>query len=363
MMPRTRVALAALLAVAVVAGTASAGDLTSSLKKGTPELKSVGPIAFGPEGILFVADPQAAAILAVDTGDKTGGTGSGPIRVEAIDGKVASLLGTTDKQLLFNHLAVNPASGKAYLSVSRGRGPDAMPVIVRINREGQVEEFPLKEVNFSKAELPNPPEGGQRQESITKLAYVDGRVLVAGLSNEEFSSELRAIPFPFVETGKGTSIEIYHGAHGRLETKSPIRTFVPYQIKGEAHILAAYQCTPLVKIPVAELKTGAHVKGTTIAELGNMNRPLDMIVYEKDGKEYILIANNRRGVMKVSTENIDQIAGITQPIRGGKTAGLPYETIASLKGVLHMDRLDREHALVLLQGSNGALNLDTLALP
>ena len=50
-------------------------------------------------------------------------------------------------------------------------------------------------------------------------------------------------------------------------------------------MLAAYTCTPLVKLPVSELKAGAHVKGTTIAELGNRNRPLDMIVYQKDGKD------------------------------------------------------------------------------
>ena len=42
-----------------------------------------------------------------------------------------------------------------------------------------------------------------------------GKVYVAGLSNEQFASTLRAIPFPFTEADKGTSVEIYHGAHGR----------------------------------------------------------------------------------------------------------------------------------------------------
>jgi hypothetical protein len=35
-------------------------------------------------------------------------------------------------------------------------------------------------------------------------------------------------------------------------------------------------------------------QGKTVAELGNRNRPIDMIVYEKDGKEFLLIANNSR---------------------------------------------------------------------
>src|SRR5262249_41659237 len=156
-----------------------------------------------------------------------------------------------------------------------------------------------------KAVLPNP--GRNRMQSITKLAFVKDRVIVAGLSNEEWASNLRSIPFPFTEADKGTSVQIYHGSHGRVETNAPVKTFVPYDINGEPYILAAYTCTPLVKFPVAELKPGERVKGTTIAELGNRNNPLDMIVYRKDGKNYILLANSSRGVMKITTENIDKV--------------------------------------------------------
>ncbi len=87
---------------------------------------------------------------------------------------------------------------------------------------------------------------------------------------------------------------------------------MPYEINGEANILAAYTCTPLVKIPMSELQPGQKIKGTTIAELGNMNKPLDMFVYEKGGKNYILMANSKRGVMKITTEGIDKIEAITQ---------------------------------------------------
>ena len=110
-----------------------------------------------------------------------------------------------------------------------------------------------------------------------------------------------------------------------------MRTFVAYEIKGEPYLLAAYTCTPLVKIPVSELKPGAHVKGTTIAELGNRNRPLDMIVYQKDGKDYLLLANNSRGVMKIPTEGADATEAITARVAG--TKGLGYETIQGMKGV------------------------------
>src|SRR5207244_8491443 len=113
-------------------------------------------------------------------------------------------------------------------------------------------------------------------------------------------------------------------------------------INGEQNILAAYTCTPLVKIPVSQLVPGTRVKGTTVAELGNRNRPLDMISYEKDGKNYILMANSSRGLMKISTDNIDKIEGITSPIKN--KAGLAYETIDSVKGVQQLEHLDKDNA-------------------
>ena len=92
----------------------------------------------------------------------------------------------------------------------------------------------LDKVKFSRAELPDAPVDGvvgdgnrqsnPRQESITDIAFFQDRVLIAGLCNEEFASTLRAIPFPFETVAHGTSVEIYHGAHGRFETRAPVRT-------------------------------------------------------------------------------------------------------------------------------------------
>jgi len=128
-------------------------------------------------------------------------------------------------------------------------------------------------------------------------------------------------------------------------------------------VLAAYTCTPLVKFPLSDLKPGSKVKGTTIAELGNRNRPLDMIVYQKDGKDFLLMSNNARGVMKVNVENIDKAGAITDAVKGGGTAGLPYESIKELKGVTQLDKLDKDHALLLVQSDSGSLNLKAIQLP
>jgi hypothetical protein len=275
------------------------------------------------------------------------------------------MLGTAADQIMINDVIVNPISRKIYLSVSRGRGPSATPVILRVDAQGKIEEVSLENIKHAKAALPNPPENREgnrnpRLEAITDLAYVDGKILVAGLTNEEFASNLRSIPFPFQTVDKGASIEIFHGAHGRFETNSPVRTFVPYQIKQQQHILAAYTCTPLVKLPLSSLKAGSKVMGTTIAELGNGNRPIDMIVYNKSGQDYILMANNSRGVMKLSTSNIDSYKPITAQT---DITGVPYETIEGLKGVVQLDSYDANNALILATGASGSMDLKTMALP
>ena len=67
--------------------------------------------------------------------------------------------------------------------------------------------------------------------------------------------------------------------------------------------------------------------------------------------------------MKVTTDDIDSIAGITTPIRGGGTAGLKYETIKSLKKVEKLARLDKDNALLLARADDGSLMLNTTKLP
>ncbi|MSU21730.1 MAG: hypothetical protein EXS30_10085 [Pedosphaera sp.] len=363
-----------LLTLALCNISVQAASLAASLKDKGPQLKSAGPLTFGPEGILFVGDTADAAIYALATDDQTPAPANATLKVERINEKIAAALGTTPQQIMINDLAVNPISHKAYLAVTRGQGPDAKPVLVRVGSGDKLDVWPLDNVRFSRAALPDAPaataapaagnrQQNSRKDSITDLAYVGDRLLVAGLSNEEFSSSLRSIPFPFQTVNKGTSAEIYHGAHGRFETRSPIRTFVPFDIADEKHLLAAYTCTPLVSFPISALKPGTHLKGNTIAELGNRNQPLDMIAYRKDGKDFILLANNSRGVMKITTENIDKSDPIVAPVPDGNKKGLTYETIAEWKGVEQLDQLDKDHALVIRSKGNGALDLEALVLP
>jgi len=54
-------------------------------------------------------------------------------------------------------MAVNPLTQSAFLTVSRGTGADAKPVIVRVDSYGKLSEFSLKDVLFSSAPIPNAP--------------------------------------------------------------------------------------------------------------------------------------------------------------------------------------------------------------
>lgn len=357
-------------ALSLAAVSSFAINWSANFKEGSPNFKSIGQLAFGPDGILFAADSKAAAIVAIDTADTKVATAQ-PMKVEGINQKVAALLGTTAEEIIINDLAVNPISRKAYLSVSRGRGPDAQPALVRVDASGSLDLVKLDKVKFSRAELSDAPmdklvgderrQSNPRMESITDVAYLDGKVLVAGLSNEEFASSMRTIPFPFAEVKNGAIVEIYHGAHGKFETRAPIRTFVPMNVGNEPQLLAAYTCTPLVQLPLKDLAGASKVKGKTVAELGNRNRPLDMIVYQKDGKDYLLLANSARGIMKVSTEKLAEAESITEPVRT-ETKGLTYETIKGVSGVEQLASFDANNALVVRKTDSGQ-NLEALPLP
>jgi hypothetical protein len=339
------------------------------LTEGNPGLKSAGPMTFGPDGILFIADTKAGEIVAVATGDKQGDASKASINIEGLNVKLAELLKADSGALEVTEVTVNPASGNVYLAVNRGNGG---PALVRVNSQGQLELVALDKVPFAKSKLPSPPpdaetgEGrrrrNRRSDAVTDLAFFEGRLIVSGQTAEEPGSAVTSITFPFSEFSPPAALEIYHGAHGAVEAGSAPRAFVPFTIDGEPHLLAGYQCTPLVKFPLSDLKAGEKVRGTTVAELGNRNRPLDMVAYEQGGKDYLLMANSARGVMKISTDDIAREEGITERVEG-ETAGQKYETISALEGTVQLDRVGDAQVVVLIQPEGGPMTLKTVELP
>jgi len=333
-----------------------------------PALTSIGPLAFGPDGTLFAADNQAAAVFGLDLAAQAGGAVPGAKGLDALDQKIAAMLGTGAREITITDLVVHPRTHNAFVSVTRGQGTGASPALLRVDGAGTIDMVSMQTLKFSKLELPNAPSANPgdrrnaRANSVTDMAFTDGRLWIAGLSSEEFSSKLRAVPYPFNSIDAGTSVEIFHGNHGALETRSPVYTFLPYTLNNQPHLIAGYLCTPLVKFPVSSLKPGEKVRGTTIAELGAGNRPLDMILYKKNGRDFLLMSNNSRGVMKISTDGFASASAITAPV-AAETAGVPYESIASMKGIEQLDLLDAQNSIVIARSDSGTLNLQIVPLP
>jgi hypothetical protein len=302
--------------------------------------------------------------------------------VEDLDTKLAILLGVNRDDVFIRGMAAHPVSGSVYLSVMRGRGEAAQPILVRATSDGAVEDVPMTDVPFAQIGIDDAPTADDvredvslerstdnavemehagvrfhmaktslRSSTITDLAWVDGMLLVAGTSNEEFSSTLRRIPFPFVGEANSNALEIYHVSHGKYETASPIRTLVPFD--GGTSILASYTCTPLVQFPLTDLQPGALVKGRTVAELGPINQPLDMVAYTHDGAEYLLVSNTRHPLLKIPTGPIANQPGLHEPT---EPVGVPREEL-SHPGVSYLAPLDAGHVVMLQRDDTGAQHL------
>jgi hypothetical protein len=364
---RTTLKLAALLALVLATGNRMTASVATAAAAG-PAMESIGPIAFGPGGVLFAADRQAASILAIDLGSQSAGATTGTADVADLSGRIAAMLGTAPSEVTIADLAVHPTSRNAFVAVMRGQGANAQAALVRVDGAGKVDLVSMEGLTFTSVKLPNPaevtPNGrGGRAQSVTDLAFSDGRLYVAGLSNEEFASKLWSVAYPFAASDRGTSVEIYHGSHGQLETRAPIMAFLPVTIDNQPYIVGGYTCTPLVKFSIASLKPGDKVMGTTIAEFGAGNQPLDMIAYQKDGQRYLLMSNSSRGVIKIPTRDFGSASAITEPVGGRGTAGIQGETIASMTGIEQLDLLDSTHTVVIARNETGTRSLSAVALP
>ena len=201
-----------------------------------PAFGSIGPLTFGADGVLFAADAQGATIYAVklgsarpagaaghegDSGDRHADRGAARHRRRARSP-------VTD-------LAVHPKNAQRVPvgDARPGRGREAGPAARRRRRRDRGGR--LRSVKFTKVALPNAPRRDHRPRTARRSRSPTWRSPTAGctwpgLSNEEFASKLRSMPYPFAAADRGTSVEIFHGNHGQFETRSPVYTFVPYTV-------------------------------------------------------------------------------------------------------------------------------------
>ena len=362
-----------LIGVTGLAGAAGVPLVTSGdvdelgMRMGAITWQSAGAMTFGPDGTLFVADSRGGKLYALRIEDSRVERDTGRFQVNELDAKVAAVLGTSPRELRFNDMAVNRATGNIFLTVSRGLGDGASPALVKVNARGEASLVDVDRIRFSETELPASPSRDEKTTwgqpkwmlSITDLNFVDGELWVAGLSNEQFASALRRVPFPFNSMGALTTVEIYHTSHNKWETAAPIEAFLPITIGGQSLIVAGYGCAPLATFSQAEIRSQRHLRGRTVAEMGGGSRPTDIISYENNGKTTLLVANSHRTLMRFDASAIVGAPALTTPVAEAyQMAGVTYQPISSA-GVMQID--DFGSAVLVLQRNieSGAVELTT----
>lgn len=359
----------------------------------TLDIQSAGALGFSPDGILFVGDWIGGAVYAFDVGEEEVSEAVdtapaddavvGTTPIDNIDIAVANVLGVNAAEVTINDMMVHPQTQEVFLSVTRGHGFSGMPAIVKVDQQGNIENLRLDELSFSKQSLNDVPdmdtqfqprgmmvpptkkdlikaEASIRTLAIMDIDYYDGELFVAGVSNEEFSSTLRRIPFPFTGEYSASKIGIYHKNHLNFETRAPIRAQVVTEIQGEDYLVASYTCSPLVLFPLADLKDGATVSGKTVAEMGT-GQPVDMFTFSsEDGKPFIMVTNAAFSTLKISLDEVVAAEEITwENSQLGDRQGVSGTDFPTVGTVLHMDKFDdNNYAAIVRDPYTGALNLE-----
>ena len=335
------------------------------------EVQSVSRLAFGPDGILFVADWKASSIHALALPAASGPAG-GHFNVRDLDRRLAGALGEPPAAIV--DLAMRPGTGDAYVAVVVGAAQT--PAVVRLGSNGRAERLDLAATKATSLSLKDAPKGDLkfweetplRSLTVTDMAWREGKLYVAGLANTDFSSALRVVSYPFGGDQSVTTVAIYHTMHDQIETRAPIRAMTLVTLGGEPHLLAAYTCTPLVTIPLAAIKDGAKLTGKTIAELGFGNAPNGMLAYtaEVNGSpmEFVLVANGMRSSDAVPMAEIEAAnarAGLSRMVPFGETAGV-RSTPLPLAGVFRIDNQDAGRFVALRRNAEtGASELVSIA--
>lgn len=358
--------------VAVPAGAAVLGRTTT----GELPLKSLDVIEFAPDGTLLVGDGLGAQVLAVATTEPAPAE-TLPARIENFRARVGERLGTTADGVELLDLAVHPRSGRVFVAV-RHQAEKAYLILV-LDGAGQLSEFPLSRVTYARVALPSSESAAVRK--VADLAWADDRLVAAVATNEEFASKIFVAPGPLNHDARGGlfSAETYHVSHGRWETRAPMSVLMPYRESGRTYVVGAFACTPVVKYPLDALTPDALVKGTSMIELGSGNRPLDMFAYSKDGREYVLASTFRfhhekrpfgpspywtvrfEQSLLADPEAVNERA--TRRLQGTDPATDRIQMVEAFHGVMQMDRLGADRAVVLRGGPEGRVDLEVLPLP
>jgi len=100
---------------------------------------------------------------------------------------------------------------------------------------------------------------------------------------------------------------------------------------------------------LTDLLSGTQVRGRTVADLGALNSPVDMVSYVHDGEEYLLVSNTRHPLLKMSCSDIDRQEHLETP---QEPIGVPRQDLPH-QGVSLMANWNGSH-IVMLQRDDAA---------
>jgi hypothetical protein len=321
------------------------------------DIHSISRLAAGPDNILFVADWKDAKVYAVTlppAAQKPPGTTFNILDLETLLSNQVN-----GAKVTVEDMVVRPGTAEVYIAISYG--PEKTPALFVVTSDKNVRQVNLAQAKSSSIELRDPPNAQatfwkrtpERSFTVTDMKWRNGELFVAGLSNETFESTLRRVSYPFGSRQSMTSVEIFHGGHNMIETRAPIRAMSFANLGGKPYLVAAYTCTPLVIIPLDDLKDGAHVRGKTVAELGYGNTPADMVSYSKTehGKteDFLMLVNFSRVADVIPVSELEAARkgpGIEKQVPFGEITGVNLMT-APLAGTLRLDNLDEKSFVVV----------------
>ena len=336
------------------------------------DIKSISRLAAGPGNVLFVADWKSARVHALTLPPAAQEPAGTAFNILDLEDLLSRQVGGA--KVTVQDMVVRPGTAEVYIAVSYGAAK--APALIVVSSDQRARRVNLKAAKSTSIALRDAPtsdykfwrETPERSFTVTDMKWRDGELFIAGLSNQNFASTLRRIKYPFDSRQSIMSVEIYHTGHNLIETRAPIRAMSFATLGGKPYLVAAYTCTPIVLIPLDELKDGVHLRGKTIAELGYGNTPADLIAYTKkteQGKteDFLMLVNFERGASIIPVSELEAASarpGIETLVPFGQIVGLDVVS-APLVGTMRLDNLDDKSFIVVRrQLEKDALQLVTV---
>jgi len=310
-------------------------------------------LKFDPQGILYAADAKNDRLLGLAIEEKEGKARA--VKIDNLSEQLAKALDAGADPVTVHDVAVHPVSHTVFLSASKKGGGGTL--LFRVAGDNKLEKVDLSSLKTTSVALP----AGARPFDV---AVTSKDVVVSSMNRDKtFGSALHRISLPLKEGGVATAeTEIYHTSHKKWETKAPLVAMAGFSSGGQDYVVGSTACTPVVRIGVSDVADKKKVQTSTIVELGSRNAPVSMLVYTKDNQQSLLVTNNKEGAYKVAQPILAETAKLNEKAVN-RGAGVAIETVDAWKGAKKSAILDGTSAVVVRDGGDGTLSLQTLPLP